>query len=55
MKQGVEYIDHRDSENMKDGEMHLIGMKIESGQMSLMNVEELMGVDKIGSVSVQFN
>ena len=27
MKQSVEYIDHMDSENMRDGEIHLRGMR----------------------------
>ena len=27
MKQSVEYIDHMDSENTQDGEIHLMGMR----------------------------
>jgi len=27
MKQSVDYIDHMDSENTQDGEIHLMGMR----------------------------
>lgn len=35
MKQNVEYIDHMDSENMQDGEIHLIGMR--KSQLNVLN------------------